>query len=147
MSSTSAQAQRQSTLLEGKPLSSKAGSQSATSGSASRSQNTNPNIIVQALVLDTYIPAIPKVNNSDIKANLKTKSITPIDGDPKFKTNAACRTGACSQRAHHQGALRRRKQGMFVRSLHSRKVLYRDRSQLNCPSDTTSLSNLCGQCN
>ena len=29
-----------------------------------------------------FIPTIPKVNESDIKAKFKTNSITPIDGEP-----------------------------------------------------------------
>ena len=49
------------------------------------SQNINPNITVRASGLDTYIPTIPKVNESDIKAKFKTDSITPIDGDSTFK--------------------------------------------------------------
>jgi hypothetical protein len=40
---------------------------------------------VRASGLDTYIPTIPKVNESDIKAKFKTDSITPIDGDPTFE--------------------------------------------------------------
>ena len=49
------------------------------------SQNITPNITVRASGLDTYIPTIPKVNESNIEANFKTDSITPIDGDPTFK--------------------------------------------------------------
>jgi hypothetical protein len=45
----------------------------------------NPNIIVRASGLNTYIPVLPKVNGSDIKAKFKTESITPIDGDPTFE--------------------------------------------------------------
>ena len=68
------------------PLSTTTGNQAATSGSASAgSQNINPNITLRASGLDTYIPTIPKVNESDIKAKFKTDSITPIDGDPTFE--------------------------------------------------------------
>ena len=49
------------------------------------SQNINLNITVWASGLDTYIPTIPKVNESDIKEKFKTDSITPIDGNPTFE--------------------------------------------------------------
>ena len=32
-----------------------------------------------------FIPTIPKVNESDIKAKFKTDAITPIDGEPTFE--------------------------------------------------------------
>jgi hypothetical protein len=45
----------------------------------------DPNITVQASGLDSLIPTIPKVNESNIKAKFKTDSITPIGGNPTFK--------------------------------------------------------------
>ena len=40
---------------------------------------------MRASGLDTYIPTIHKVNESNTKAKFKTDSITPIDGDPTFE--------------------------------------------------------------
>ena len=67
------------------PLAPIAANQPAPSGQIPGAQNVNPNITVRASGLDTYIPTIPKVNESDIKAKFKTDSITPIDGDPTFE--------------------------------------------------------------
>ena len=61
------------------------GNQNATSGSASDSKNNNPNITVRSSGLDMFIPTIPKVNESDIKAKFKTDTITSINGEPTFE--------------------------------------------------------------
>ena len=101
------------------PLAPTTANQPATSGPMPGSQNINPNITVRASGLDTYIPTIPKVNESDIKAKFKTDSITPIDGDPTFEkmqlAEQELARNALTTKVHFGGGHQR----MFGRGLHT----------------------------
>ena len=49
-------------------------------------ENQNPNIVVRASALDSYVPTIRRVNESDIKAKFPHQHLTPIEGQPTYDT-------------------------------------------------------------
>ena len=49
-------------------------------------KNQNPNIVVRASGLDSYVPTIFRVNESDIKAKFPHQHLTPIEGKPTYGT-------------------------------------------------------------
>ena len=49
-------------------------------------KNQNPNIVVRASGLDSFLPTIRCVNESDIKAKFPHQHLTPIKGKPTYDT-------------------------------------------------------------
>ena len=52
---------------------------------APQDQNINPNIIVQSSALNTQVPVVRRVNESDVKARFPHQHLTPIEGEPTFE--------------------------------------------------------------
>ena len=50
----------------------------------------NINVTVDGAGLDTYIPAIPEVRETDIQQQFKVKILTPIEGRPSFDAMQTC---------------------------------------------------------
>ena len=49
-------------------------------------KNQNPNIVIRASGLDSYVPTIRRVNESDTKAKFPHQHLTPIGGEPIYDT-------------------------------------------------------------
>ena len=49
-------------------------------------ENQNPNIVVRTSGLDSYVPTIRRVNESDIKVEFPHQHLTPIEGEPTYET-------------------------------------------------------------
>ena len=48
------------------------------------------NVTVVGAGLDTFIPTIPEVRETDITARFKIKTLTPIDGRPTYEAMLNC---------------------------------------------------------
>ena len=49
-------------------------------------KNQNPNIVVRASGLDSYVPTIRRINESDIKAKFPHQHVTPVEGEPTYNS-------------------------------------------------------------
>ena len=91
-------------------------------------KNQNPNIVVRASELDSYVPTICRVNESDIKAKFPHQHLTSIEGKPTYNTvQNLSRERARRQCAHSQGQIWRKEERKPRSCLRKCKIPHRIR--------------------
>ena len=103
------------------------------SANAPRVNPAPVNVTVAGAGLDTYIPTIPEVKQSDIKSKFKVQVLTPIEGRPTYDKMRTMILEMARNALVVQVPFGGRKEGMFGNHLQRSKISRGSRRGMDGP--------------